>query len=414
MTRLLLFTNDYPYSTGDASFVTKEIDDLAARFDDVVVFCHARNTDVPTLPMPGNVRLGGNLFERSADDSPWAPVHPRMLLKLLAATWLELVSGRLRGHVRLFLMGARVGITQARRRAVREAIAESPDVVAYAFWGMGGGLGLAWLTGVRARAVRLHRYDLYEELSPEGYLPFRPFLFRCSDRVLAISHDGARYLAERYRSSALDAKTVISRLGVPGPSHLSRPPAGAEKLVVSCSAVTEIKRVDLVLAALRLLPGMSEEAPVRWVHFGAGPLLDSLRREAEQTIPGLRIELCGQTANDQIPAFYAAHRVDVFVNASASEGVPVSIMEAIAYGIPVVATDVGGNPEIVGPQLGTGELVPADPEPARIAALIRRIMDAGETAYDPRATWAREYDVRHTGPRAAELVRGLASTKGGA
>lgn len=411
MTRLLLFTNDYPYATGDASFVTKEIGDLAARFDDVVVFCHARDTAVPVLQMPANVRLGGNLFERSESDSLFAPLHPRMLVKVLAAAAGELRSGRLRGHLRLFLMGARVGITQARRREVRAAIAGDSDVVAYAFWGMGGGLGLAWLTGVRGRAVRLHRYDLYEHLSPERYLPFRPYLFSQADLVLAISQDAVTYLAETYRRRALNAKTVLSRLGVPGPARLSRPPAGGERLVVTCSAVSEIKRVGLTLAALRSLPGLSEDAPVRWVHFGAGPLLDELRAAAAHEVPGLRIELRGQTPNSEVLAFYAAHRVDVFVNTSTSEGVPVSIMEAIAHGIPVVATAVGGTPEIVGRELGTGELVPADPAPPEVAAAIGRVLDAPETAYDPRGTWRRDYDVARTGRYAADLVRGLAPTK---
>ena len=47
---------------------------------------------------------------------------------------------------------------------------------------------------------------------------------------------------------------------------------------------------------------------------------------------------------------------DLFVNMSLSEGIPVSIMEAISFGIPIIATNVGGNAEIVNDE--TGVLIP--------------------------------------------------------
>jgi len=407
MSRLLLFTNDYPYRTGDTVFVEKEIEALAARFDDVVVFCHARRTDVGMVDLPTSVRFGGNLFESAPEDSPRAVLEPRTLASLVAASWRELVSGRLLGHIRLFLMGARVGITQAHRRIVREAIAGDPDTVAYAFWGMGGGLGLAWLQGVTARAVRLHGYDLYEHRAQDGYLPFRRQLFARADLVLAISDDGRRYLTDTYRRRALDDKTVVSRLGVFGPERVDRAPRGSERLVVSCSAVSEIKRVGLLLEAMRRLPGLGHDSAVRWVHFGDGALMPALREAAAELPAGLSVELRGQTPNDEVLEFYAANRVDVFVNVSSTEGVPVSIMEAIAHDIPVVATAVGGSPEIVSPTLGTGEVVEADAAPEAIARVIRAVLDAPDETYSPRALWAREYDARVTGARAADLVRAL-------
>lgn len=407
MTRLLLFTNDYPYRTGDAVFVEKEIAALSAAFDEVVVFCHARDTASGQVAMPPNVRFGGNLFESAPEDSPRSVLAPRNFGRLVQAAWRELVAGRLFGHVRLFLMGARVGMTQANRRAVRSAIVEGTPTVAYAFWGMGGGLGLAWLDGVSARVVRLHRYDLYEDRAPGGYLPFRRQLFARVDRVLAISDDAARYLAETYRNRALDRKTVVSRLGVHGPASLARPAAGRGWTVVSCSSVIEVKRVDLLLDAMRSLAALSPDRPVQWVHFGDGPLLPALRDAARELPAGLAVEFRGQTDNAELLGFYASDRVDVFVNASASEGIPVSIMEAIAHDIPVVATAVGGTPEIVGAELGTGELVPADASAEAIAAIVRDVLDAPDGRYRPRELWAREYDARITGARAADLVRSL-------
>jgi len=78
-----------------------------------------------------------------------------------------------------------------------------------------------------------------------------------------------------------------------------------------------------------------------------------------------------------IPSVYTYYRenpVDIFINTSSSEGIPVTIMEAISCGIPIIATDVGGNPEIVGEECGI--IIPADPKPADIAeAVLRMISD---------------------------------------
>ncbi len=60
----------------------------------------------------------------------------------------------------------------------------------------------------------------------------------------------------------------------------------------------------------------------------------------------------GDIKNDLIQEYYALNQVDLFCNVSEYEGLPISIMEAMAYGIPCLATDVGGVSEIVNSQNG--------------------------------------------------------------
>lgn len=402
MSRLLLFTNDYPYRTGDAVFVEKEIGALLERFDDIVVFCHARDTSSGIGMLPERVRFGGNLFQPAPEDAPRQLLEWPAVRLFLRAAWQELRAGRLLRHPVLFVMGAKVGLTQAHRVAVRDAIRGADDVVAYGFWGMGGGLGVPWLTGVRSRVVRVHRYDLYEERSPEKYLPFRPFLYGRSDRILAISEDAADYVRKRHRSAR--GRVAVSRLGVFGPDEVPAPVRDAPVTIVSCSAVTDVKRVSCILdAAIRFIERWPDR-PVRWVHFGDGPLLPALAESLENCPDGLSVELRGRVDNAEVLDFYSRDHVDVFINVSSSEGIPVSIMEAIAYDIPVVATAVGGTPEIVGESIGTGVLVAADAAAETIASALRTVIDAPTDTYRPRAVWARQYDARITGARAAELV----------
>ena len=67
---------------------------------------------------------------------------------------------------------------------------------------------------------------------------------------------------------------------------------------------------------------------------------------------GLKVILHGYVSNQSLINFYQNQHVDLFVNVSSSEGLPVSIMEALSFGIPVIATDVGGTSELVSDKVG--------------------------------------------------------------
>jgi len=66
----------------------------------------------------------------------------------------------------------------------------------------------------------------------------------------------------------------------------------------------------------------------------------------------IQYEFTGQKKNKEILKFYAENYIDIFINLSTTEGLPVSIMEAMSYGIPVIATNVGGTSEIVDNESG--------------------------------------------------------------
>jgi len=127
------------------------------------------------------------------------------------------------------------------------------------------------------------------------------------------------------------------------------------------------KRVHLVPQVLARVAG-----PLHWVHFGDGPTRAGVEHAARKMGTGVTWEMRGHVDRQELLRFYEKQRVDAFISLSAIEGLPVSIMEAISYGIPVVATDVSGVPEIVNHH--TGRLVPADAPPDRIADAVRFIL----------------------------------------
>jgi glycosyltransferase involved in cell wall biosynthesis len=90
------------------------------------------------------------------------------------------------------------------------------------------------------------------------------------------------------------------------------------------------------------------EFAVKWVHFGDGTDLDKVKKCIEtNTNKNVVCEIKGRISNTELMKYYSENHIDLFINLSLSEGLPVSIIEAISFGIPVIATNVGGTSEIV-------------------------------------------------------------------
>lgn len=231
---------------------------------------------------------------------------------------------------------------------------------------------------------RCHGYDLYEIRHPGGYLPFRTFLTEQVDRLCPISQDGVDYISERFP----DCSLRLSRLGT-ADHGLCVGEKDPVPTLVSCSGLVDVKRLDLLIRGLALC-----DRPVRWVHFGDGPLKESLRQQAQALPRHIQWQFMGNVPNEALMDFYKHHYVDFFINVSRSEGVPVSIMEALSFGIPAIATDVGGTHEIV-IDGHNGLLLPADPEPAAIAEAICRLTDGDASEYrvNARAIWQERCDA---------------------
>jgi glycosyltransferase involved in cell wall biosynthesis len=271
----------------------------------------------------------------------------------------------------------------------------------YDYWLENSTLALAWLRreGVIRRAVaRAHRFDLYDECWSTGTVPFRALKVAALDRVFAISEHGRRYLAAR--APLATGKILLSRLGVSCERPRVAPSVPAEgPLIVSCANLHPFKRVDRIPSLLAELGG-----PVRWVHFGDGPCRAEVERLARMLPSRVSWRLAGHVDHADVLAFYREHRVDLFVSLSESEGLPVSMMEAIGSGIPVLATSVGGVPEIVTED--TGILVGWSDSAPRIAEAARRLLSGEapergrirrffEEHFDAETNFSRFADMLH-------------------
>ena len=215
---------------------------------------------------------------------------------------------------------------------------------------------------------------------------------RLADAFIAVSSEGRLRMLEIERIPAADV--VLIPNGVPAlpPGHGDpvRDELGIAadvRLIGSVGHLRPEKAYEVLVAALPLLADATTELLIA----GEGPERDRLERLAAELGVSSRVHLPGARAD--VPDVLAA--LDIAVCCSDFEGGPLSVMEYMAAGLPIVATDVGGLPELIGDGV-TGLLVPPrSPEALALAidrlatdpALARRLGDAaGELR-------SRDYDI---------------------
>ena len=364
---LILMTNCFPYGKGE-TFLETEIPILAKYFD-VIHIVPLKSPKGQSRTLPPNCKIhpiGLNQEEEMHYQLKKLP----FVLKQLYRIWkceLEYPETK-----KLFIKNIRVLIQllnaqyriYARMKEIFQKLNEAKFI--YSYWMDNWIIAL-----IEAKRVirpelkivsRVHGYDLYFERGYNGYLPFRPYFFRHLDKVFCISQHGKSYLEHKFKGLS---KLEVSRLGVlPVLANKNTNNIHTNRMhIVSCASLIPLKRIHLIIKALHFI-----DFPISWTHLGDGPLREKLENAASQLPSNIIWKFKGHVPNTEVAQFYQEQQIDLFLNVSETEGIPVSIMEAIRFGIPVIATKVGGNPEIVGPS--SGFLIDKDFHPTVLAEIL--------------------------------------------
>lgn len=229
--------------------------------------------------------------------------------------------------------------------------------------------------------IRVHAEHGRDAADPEGKNPKHNFLRRrlapLIDRFVPVSDDLYQWLAKVVGIPA--SKLLLVKNGVDtdrfrpktAPSAVS-PWSDQDFVIGTVARVQDIKNhrglVDAFARLREMLP--QHQHRMRLSIIGDGPLLGALR--AQVTAAGLDNVVWLPGARSDIVELL--HGFSVFALPSLAEGTPVSMLEAMACALPVVASDVGGIPEVV--EHGKhGSLVPPSDRDALAAALAQYVLE---------------------------------------
>jgi glycosyltransferase involved in cell wall biosynthesis len=244
------------------------------------------------------------------------------------------------------------------------------EITYYSYWFFNWALVLSLLkhqSKIKKFVSRTHFGDLYTK--PNTKMVLTAYKLLQVDSLVAVSQHGVDYMHNRY--PYFKEKIELSYLGVPYCGQGPLPLPDEIFTMVSCSSVVPRKRVDKIIDSISLL-----EFPVKWIHFGTGKDLEMCKERASEKIVGQKhFEFKGFQSNSAIVDFYRTNAVHLFITLSELEGLPVSLMEAASFGIPLLGTRVFGIPEVC--EMNNGVLVEKDDEPEHIANQITQIWKMG-------------------------------------
>lgn len=239
--------------------------------------------------------------------------------------------------------------------------------------------------------TRTHEYDLYTVSIPSGYQPFKYAMDKNLDRVIFIAEHGRQYYLNRYGFKPSD-KYMLCHLGTKDYGTLNPYKKTDTLSIVSCSSVIKRKRVDLILNALSEVNNVN----IEWTHFGNGDEFESLKTMATEKLDSkgnIKYNLLGYTKHETVMKYYCENSVDLLIMAAISEGNPVSVIEAMSFGIPIISANICNMPNLI---KGNGILLSENPSPTELAKAIESFATLDDETIEKmrtlsRTLWEKDY-----------------------
>ena len=197
------------------------------------------------------------------------------------------------------------------------------------------------------------------------------------DRVVAVCEAARRNLAAGAPPVAHKLVTIRNGAQAPavGTAGITR---RAGFTLISVGRLVRAKRFDILLQAVAQARQAVPDLGL-WI-VGAGAEEQALRRLCAGLDLDTTVRFCGERRD----VWNWLRAADVFVLSSTSEGLPISMLEAMAAGLPVIVTEAGAMPELV-TMSGAGRTVP----PGNVTSLARAIVDFAERRHELPALGAR-------------------------
>jgi N-acetyl sugar amidotransferase len=387
--RLYVIVSDYPYGNGEP-FLEDELVALAKEFDKVFLI----------ITNPVHLHDLSHKFSVPVNVEIKFYIPKNNLATRLRGLWFSLSEPAVKEELKIIRKNYKQPISISRLRLLFsyvihglefhnyiEKLINSDNThkasnYLYTYWCTYYTFGLALLKSNYKSIktfTRVHRWDLYMNVHNPPYLPFRKLISEKLDKIFSVSEDGKKYLLETIPFIEKD-KIKVSFLGTT--VNRKPTPVKPEKKIVilSISFISKIKRVDLLAQAISLI----SDFEIEWHHIGGGgeeaKVVEDIADKLLSGKTNISYRFYGNLPKKEIYNFLDKNNIHVLINTSLSEGLPVSIMEAMSYGIPVIATDVGGSREIVTDNIN-GILLNSNPQKEEVAEAIKKIFTLDSSSY---------------------------------
>lgn len=338
MRTLVIVTTSYPYvSVTEASFIEPEIEALSNAFDRVIILpCMRGNIDA-LYSLPWNVIVSDELLLPSG-------IYPRIEGMLSNTSNILKAFTNCSNPIRETVFNAYVGmVKKGFRKFIRNNSIDLNSTLFYTFWFDFQTAALSEIEGVKFIS-RAHGYDIFE--NGRGYIS-RYWRIKTLKKIVALhpaSDSSSVYLARRYPE--FRSKISTRRLGSRQFGSLN--PSGRRDDIV-CYGCARLSPEKGVIAQVKMLMRLASENPgmhIEYHHIGDGVLMDEFKILSKNTPDNIEIIIHGAMRNEDVHKFLSSTHIDFTLLLSDSEGgCPISICESLSYGVPVIASDVGGVPE---------------------------------------------------------------------
>ena len=323
---LVFITAEYPFGKQE-TFIENEISLLSEAFDRIIVL--PKSTPGSPRTMPSNCIIG-TLYGSKYRSIGWRTLYQECFSVI--------------GHWGKFKIAYRSwqSINKRLTQISTSTKGVLGELVYYSYWLDEGAMATAFLAQRDGSFAisRAHGWDVYPVRHPHKYLPYRSYLANSDLVVCPISKHGAEALREQGFTN-LD----LFYLGAPQPKKVEVKNRQGTKTLVSISSCIELKRVQRIAAIFAAL--YQRDSTWRWNHFGDGPLEAEVKEWLDKSGAEGYI-FHGRQSNETIHQWLSENANNtIFINQSTTEGLPVSMMEAMSVGIPCVGTNVGGVSEII-------------------------------------------------------------------
>ncbi len=360
---IVLFTESYPYEAiTEEVFVEPDVIALSKVFDKVYIIPLVKSGQLKKLPDLPNVivdtTLACNKFQHSRLRKSILSFHPFVIYhsfrNLFEANTLK---EWLKGH---FYNINSISIAHIVKKTLHRYSLHPKDTLLYTFWFLNTTTALCRLSNDKESwkiVSRAHNHDIYENQLQDTFIShhLREFTLKHLHMVYPVSKDAESYLHTNY--PVYRSKIQLRTIGSEKLFNIINKPTDTTTsnhfTILSVSRVVPVKRVLFNLQVIKEVAKLNPYIHFNWIHIGGGELFAELKNAVNNTrIHNLTIELKGALSNIEIHKLYKTKPIDLFLLLSTIEGLPIALCEAMSYGVPVVATDVGGNREIISSKNG--------------------------------------------------------------